>query len=385
MDFDPYALSVDEDPYPFFAELREQAPILYSKSNDFWVVSRYEDVRSVLRDSETFASGLGTVPDGFLPSKPMLIVEDAPYHTHLRSAVHERFTPRRMREFEGFVRRVSGELLDAIDPTVETDLVEAFTDPLPVAVVTELLGIGFEDRDEFKSYASRIIHPSGRGHEDVDRAQNWIYDYIERTLPTRETEPGDDLVSALMHPAPGVPRLTRDELLGFCSVLLIAGTETTTNAFSNALLILDREPALRSRLVREPEGLPTAIEEFLRFESPAPGLSRVTTRETQLGDRRLEKGSRVHMLFASANRDETIFDDAAHVDVERDPNPHLAFGLGVHFCLGASLARLELRVGLEEFLARFPDYSLLPERWERLQSEVARGFVKLPFRATGLL
>ncbi len=383
MDFDPLALSLEEDPYPFFAELREQAPIFHSEAQNLWVVSRYEDVRTVLRDSETFASGLGTVPDGFLPSKPMLIVEDAPYHTHLRSAVHDRFTPRRMRAFEGFIRRVSAELLDAIDPAVETDLVESFTDPLPVAVVTELLGIGFEDRDEFKSYASRIIHPSGRDDQEVDRAQNWIYDYIERMLPSREDAPREDLISALMRPAAGAPKLSRDELLGFCSVLLIAGTETTTNAFSNALLILDRERALRERLVREPERLPRAIEEFLRFESPAPGLSRVTTRPVELRGQRLEKGSRVHMLFASANRDEAIFEGADRVDAERDPNPHLAFGLGVHFCLGASLARLELRVGLEEFLKRFPSYGLLPEKWERLPSEVARGFVRLPFVGVG--
>jgi cytochrome P450 len=383
MELDLLALSLEEDPHPFFRYLREHAPIFHSEAQDLWVVSRYDDVRSVLRDSDTFASNLGTVPDGFLPSKPMLIVEDAPYHTHLRSAVHDRFTPRRMRAFEAFIRRVSAALLDAIDPAVETDLVRAFSDPLPVAVVTELLGIGLEDRDEFKSYASRIIHPSGRDHQDVDRAQNWIYDTIERMLPSRETEPRADLISALMHPEPGAPKLTRDELLGFCSVLLIAGTETTTNAFSNALLILDRERALRERLVREPEGLALAIEEFLRFESPAPGLSRVTTRDVDVRGQRLEKGSRVHMLFASANRDAAVFEDADRVDAGRDPNPHLAFGLGVHFCLGASLARLELRVGLEEFLKRFPNYDLVRGKWERLPSEVARGFVRLPFLGAG--
>jgi cytochrome P450 len=383
MEFDPLALSLEEDPHPYFRHLREHAPVFYSEAQDLWVVSRYDDVRSVLRDSETFASSLGTVPDGFLPSKPMLIVEDAPYHTHLRAAVHDRFTPRRMCSFEPFIRKVSAALLDAIDPAVETDLVRAFTDPLPVAVVTELLGIGIEDRDEFKSCAGRIIHSSGRDHEDVDRAQNWIYDAIERMLPSRESVPHADLIRALMHPEPGTRTLTRDELLGFCSVLLIAGTETTTNAFGNALLILDRERALRESLVREPERLPRAIEEFLRFESPAPGLSRVTTRDTELRGQRLPKGSRVHMLFASANRDEAIFEGADRVDAGRDPNPHLAFGLGVHFCLGASLARLELRVGLEEFLKRFPDYDLVRGKWERLPSEVARGFVRLPFVGAG--
>ncbi len=382
MDFDPYELSIHEDPYPFFRDLRENHPILYSESKDFWVIARYADVRAVLRDGETFASGQGTVPDGFLPSKPMMIVEDAPYHSHLRSAVSWRFKPRRLRCFEGFIRKVSGELLDAIDPTTETDLVQAFCDPLPVAIVTELLGIGFEDRDEFKAHACRIIHPAGRDHEEVMQAQDWIYAYIERMLPAREQRPGDDLISALMHPPPGVSKLDRDELLGFCSMLLIAGPETTTNAFSNSLLVLDREPELRSALVGDASGFELAVEELLRFESPAPGLSRVATRDVELGGRMLPKGSRVHMLFASANRDEAVFPRADSVDAQRNPNPHLAFGLGVHFCLGSHLARLELRIGLEEFLKRFPSYELIPQRWERLQSEVARGFVKLPCRPT---
>ncbi|MBW2269725.1 MAG: cytochrome P450 [Deltaproteobacteria bacterium] len=383
MDFDPYELSIHEDPYPLFRDLRENHPILYSESKDFWVVSRYEDVRSVLQDGETFASGQGTVPDGFLPSKPMMIVEDAPYHTHLRAAVSWRFRPRRLRSFEAVIEKVSGELLDAIDPTAETDLVQAYCDPLPVAIVTELLGIGFEDREAFKVHASRIIHPGGREGEEVMQAQNWIYEYIERMLPSREAQPGDDLISSLIHPPAGVPKLNQDELLGFCSMLLIAGPETTTNAFSNALWVLDREPELRSALARDASGIELAVEEFLRFESPAPGLSRVTTRDVELCGRTLPKGSRVHMLFASANRDESVFPGADRVDARRYPNPHLAFGLGVHFCLGSRLARLELRIGLAQFLKRFPSFALIPERWERLPSEVARGFVKLPFRPTG--
>ncbi len=382
MHFDPSELSVEEDPYPLFRELRARHPVFHTDHQDLWVVTRHADVQTVLRDGRTFASGRGTVPDGFLPSKPMMIVEDDPTHARLRSAVHERFTPRRVRAMAGFIRRVSAELLDAIDPEEEADLVQAFCDPLPVAVVTELLGVGFEDRDEFKLHASRIIHPSGRGDESVARSQSWIFETIERMLATRAGAPGDDLIGALMRPPPGVPKLGRDELLGFCSLLLIAGTETTTNAFANSLWILGREPELRASLARDPSRLGLAIEEFLRFESPAPGLSRVATRDVELCGVTIPEGSRVHMHFASANRDETVFDAPDRVNARRHPNPHLAFGLGVHFCLGASLARLELRIGLEEFLRRFPHYELDERRAERLRSEVARGFVKLPFRRT---
>jgi cytochrome P450 len=382
MDFDPSELSVQEDPYPLFRELRTRSPVFHSERPDLWVVTRHADVQTVLRDGETFASGQGTVPDGFLPSKPMMIVEDDPIHARLRSAVHERFTPRRVQAMEGFIRRVSAELLDAIDPDGEADLVQSFCDPLPVAVVTELLGIGFEDRDEFKLHASRIIHPSGRGQESVARSQSWIFETIERMLSLRAGAAGDDLLRSLMRPPPGVPTLDRDELLGFCSLLLIAGTETTTNAFANSLWILGREPELRASLARDPSRWGLAIEEFLRFEAPAPGLSRVATRDVELGGATIPKGSRVHMHFASANRDETVFERPDRVDARRHPNPHLAFGLGVHFCLGASLARLELRIGLEEFLRRFPRYELDLGRAERLRSEVARGFVKLPFRRT---
>jgi len=380
MDIDPHTLSSEEDPYPLFRELRENHPIVYSEPREMWVISRYADVRGVLRDAETFASGRGTVPTGFTSQKPMLITQDPPYHTHLRGAVHGTFTPRRMGALESFIRRVSCELLDAIDPGAESDLVSAFTDPLPVAVVTDLLGIGFEDRDEFKRHADVIIHAVTSGGEGVDEAQQWIYDYVESTLPERRENPGEDLVSALLHPAEGEPELSLDELLGFCSLLLMAGTETTTNGFGNAVYLLHRHPELRNQLVEDPSLMKGAVEEMLRVESPVPGLSRVTTREVELLGEKIPEGSRVHMLFASANRDEEVFPEADALRPERSPNPHLAFGLGIHFCLGASLARLELQIGLQELLARFPSYELFPERWERIESDAARGFNRLPIR-----
>ncbi|MBJ19477.1 MAG: cytochrome P450 [bacterium] len=379
MDFDPQALSAVDDPYPVFDELRENHPVFHSAGRDLWVVSRYEDVRAMLLDAETYASGMGTVPTGFVSHKPMLITQDAPYHTHLRDAVHKAFAPSRMRALNGFIRSTTQSLLDAIDPEAETDLFGTLTDPLPVAVVTEILGIGFEDRKEFSSYAGAVIHAVEGQSPTAEEGMLWIYAYLEKMLPDREAEPGNDLVSELLHPAPGVPQLDHDEVVGFCSLLLMAGTETTTNGLGNAVALLERHPELRRRLVKEPKAIPGAIEEFLRLESPVPGLSRVTTRDVELQGQAIPKGSRVHMAFAAANRDERAFPDAQLLDPSRSPNPHLAFSLGVHFCLGARLARTEMRIVLEELLARFPEYEVIPERWVRLQSDAARGFSFLPF------
>jgi cytochrome P450 len=381
MEFDPQVLSAIDDPYPVFDELRENHPLFHSAERDMWVVSRYEDVRAVLLDAETFASGMGTVPTGFVAAKPMMITQDGSYHSHLRTAVHLSLTPRRMRGLEGFIRKVTCELLDAIDPQAETDLFSALTDALPVAVITELLGIGFEDRGEFSEHAGAVIHAVEGEGPSAEEGIRWIYAYLERMLAEREAQPGDDLVSRLLHPEHDGPKLTHDELVGFCSLLLMAGTETTTNALGNALALLYENPALRQRLAAQPEDLPKAIEEFLRLESPVPGLSRVTTRDVEIRGVKIPQNARVHMAFAAANRDPREFPEPDELDPERTPNAHLAFSFGVHFCLGTSLARTEMRIALEELLARFPNYQLIPDCWVRLRSDAARGFSFLPFVA----
>ena len=382
MEFDPQALSELADPYPIFEDLRENHPVHYSAERDLWVVSRYEDVRRVLLDAETFASGKGTVPTGFVAMKPMMITQDPPYHTQLRSAVHLSFTPRRMAKLDVFIRKVTRDLLDAIDPKAETDFFNALTDPLPVAVITELLGIGIEDRKTFNSNAGAVIHANKQGPGPTPaEGIEWIYRYLENVLPEREAEPGDDLVSRLLHPGPDEPRLTHDEVVGFCALLLMAGTETTTNGLGNAIAVLHERPEIRRQLAEKPEGLARAIEECLRFESPVPGLSRVASRDVELHGKKIPQGARVHMAFAAANRDERMFPHGESFDPNRSPNAHLAFSLGIHFCLGASLARTEMRIALEELLARFPNYQMIPERAVRLRSDAARGYSFQPIVA----
>jgi cytochrome P450 len=380
MDFDPQALSAMEDPYPVFAKLREEHPVFYSQERDLWVVSRYEDVRAILLDAETFASGQGTVPTGFVSAKPMMISQDPPYHTKLRGASNLSFTPRRMRELEGFIRNTTCELLDAFDPSSEIDLFSALTDPLPVAVITELLGIGFEDRGEFSHYAGAVIHAVEGEGPTSEEGIEWIYGYLEKVLQEREANPGEDLVSRLLHPDEGEPALDHDEVVGFCALLLMAGTETTTNALGNAIVLLAAHPQLRAELAKTPTAIPKVMEEALRLESPVPGLSRVTTRDVEIRGVKIPKDARVHMAFAAANRDERAFPKADELIPTRSPNAHLAFSFGIHFCLGASLARAEMRIAMEELLARFPNYRVSPDRGVRLQSDAARGFSFLPFQ-----
>jgi cytochrome P450 len=378
--FDPQRLTAEDDPYPVYRELREEHPLYYSEEREMWVVSRYEDVRAVLLDAATWASGEGTTPNEFVSYKPMLISQDPPYHTHLRGAVHHSFTPRRMRALEKRVREIATELAGAMEGQEEVELFSAYTDPLPVAVMSELLGVGIEDRDEFKLRADAIIHTTeGRGEAAIE-AQRWIYDYLEGVLPARgDADPDEDLISLLLNPPDDMKEhLTHEEVVGFCSILLLAGTETTTNALGGALQLLDERRELRAELAKNPSALPQVIEECLRLESPVQGLSRVATRETEVRGQKIRAGERIHMLFAAANRDESVFPDPDRFDPTRDPNPHFSFGLGIHFCLGASLARTELRVALEELLTRFPDHSLVPERWKRQASDTNRGFVRLP-------
>ena len=382
--FDPHRLTAEENPYPVYRELREQHPIYYSEERKMWVVSRYADVRSVLLDAGLWASGQGTTPNEFVSEKPMLISQDPPYHSHLRGAVHHSFTPRRMRALTKRVREIAVELLDAMQGQKEVDLFSSFTDPLPVAVISELLGVGIEDRDEFKLRADAIIHTTEGKGEGAATAQRWIYDYLERVLPERDGDPDEDLITLLLHPPDDIEeRLTHDEVVGFCTILLLAGTETTTNALGGALQLLHEHRPLRDKLVADPSGLPSVIEECLRLESPVQGLSRVATRDTEVLGQKIRAGERIHMLFAAANRDEQVFPDPDRLDPSRAPNPHLSFGLGIHFCLGASLARMELRVALEELLTRFPKHALQPGRWQRQASDTNRGFVKLPVLPNG--
>jgi cytochrome P450 len=296
----------------------------------------------------------------------------------MRQAVMRAFTPRRMAALSDRVREFAQQLLDAVPPSDEVDAFEAYTDPLPIYVMAELLGVDAAERPMFKRCGDAIVYSSGVDPEILFAAQRELTDYLRTVFDDRKRIPRNDLISLLLSDSHEGRALSEDELLGLCFLLLVAGTETTTSAFGNALLLLERNRDARKRLIEDPSLIPSAVEEILRFDPPVQGLSRVLRRDVEIRGKTLPMGARVHLLYAAANRDPRVFEEPDRFDILRKPNNHLSFGFGIHFCLGASLARLELQIGLEELLARWPEYRLRTDALERLPSDTNRGFARLP-------
>jgi cytochrome P450 len=378
---DPIVQVWTEDPNPVYRELRENHPLHYVAERDLWVISRYADVQATLKDPETFSSREGVVPNGYVPEKPTVIVMDPPRHTRMRHVVNRAFTPRRIEALSARIREIAGELADALPAAGEVDAFHAFTDPLPLYVMAELLGVDRDQREMFKRCGDAIVYATDTPAEVLLSAQAELTDYLAEVFEWRRREPRDDLISVLLTASSEGDALSQDDLLGLCFLLLVAGTETTTSALGNAILLFDRYPEARESLLADPSRIQTAVEEVLRFDPPVHGLCRVLTRDVELYGQRIPRGARLHMLFAAANRDPRVFQAPDRFDVARTSNHHFSFGFGVHFCLGASLARMELRVGLEEFLRRSPGYRVQHAGVQRLRSDTNRGFSKLPIRS----
>ncbi|MFO0688205.1 MAG: cytochrome P450 [Myxococcota bacterium] len=378
MEFDPLIQTTSDDPHPVYAWLRDEDPLHFCAKRDMFVLSRHADVVAAVKDPETFASGEGIVPSGFKPDEPTIIVMDPPAHTAMRKHVMRAFTPRRMEGMIPRVRQIARELVADWPEEGVLDAFERFTDPLPIAVMAELLGVDASERPLFKRCGDAIVYSSGADPGTIHAAQRELEAYLEDVFERRRRAPGGDLISLLLFPSEDGAALSQRELLGLCFTLLVAGTETTTSALGNALWLLERHPELKRWLAEDPARIPAAVEEILRYESPVQGLSRVVRRDVTLHGRTIPKGARVHLLWASANRDPRAFPDADRFDPTRSPNNHVAFGFGIHFCLGASLARTELRIGLEELLARAPDFRLDTAGLRRLPSDTNRGFGRLP-------
>ena len=386
-DLDPIAWAAEADPYPIYQQLREEHPASYVPDRELWVLSRHADVLAAIKDPATFSSSEGVVPSGFKPDVPTLIVLDPPDHTMMRKAVMRAFTPRRMDAMAKQVRGFADGLFDALFAEAEAgaagelgtvDAFEGFTDPLPIYVMAELLGVDAAERPMFKRCGDAIVYSSGADPATLFAAQRELTDYLQTVFEARKSEPRDDLISLLLTSSEEGRALQDDELLGLCFLLLVAGTETTTSALGNAILLLERHREARRALIEDPSLIPSAVEEILRFDSPVQGLSRVTTRDVVVQDVTIPKGARVHLLYASANRDARVFTNPDVFDIRRQSNNHLAFGFGIHFCLGASLARLEMRIGLETLLTRAPNYRLDLDGINRLPSDTNRGFASLP-------
>jgi cytochrome P450 len=387
VEFDPFDRALHEDPYPVYRRLRDEFPVHHNPHLRFWTLSRHADVLGALQAPDLFISGKGVyvgAPEDddkqITAEAPLLITTDRPRHTQLRALVSRAFTPRRIALLEPRIRAIARSLLDDLKGRREFDLVREFSGPLPTIVIAELLGVPAEDQEWFKVKSTAVAQFDPRAPRDAAATgpAMELGRYLAEVLAQRRREPRDDLLSALLAAEIDGQRLSDVELIGFGFLLLVAGNETTTNLISNAAILLDRHRDQRRLLLEDPARISGAIEEFLRFDSPVQGLARTTTAPVTLHGVTIPADSKVLLLFGSANHDERAIPDAERFDVMRAPNPHVAFGFGAHFCLGANLARLEARVAFEELLARLPDYRMTQPRVERHCSGPIRGALSLP-------
>jgi cytochrome P450 len=367
-------LDFQERLYDIYRELRDRQPLARSPSG-FWAVSRFSDVFAIASDALTYSSERTVFsPPGMLPTIQSL---DPPRHDRLRALVSLAFTPSRVRAMEPRVRAIARELLDALWERGSGDLLAHYARQIPSRVIGEMIGIPAERRADFLRWSEALVTLPGDGDGDAVRDPSGaIYQEFAALLDARRRERRDDLMSALIDAVVEGRRLTQEELLGFCFVLVVAGNDTTTNLIANGAVLLAEHPEQRRLLVQDPALLPNAIEEMLRCETPAQALPRRVTRAVELYGETLPEGAPLFLLWGAANRDEREFAAADRFDVRRPIKRHLAFGQGVHFCLGKSLARLEAVVAFEELLALAPEYVLtgpapwLPSMWARAHARV---------------
>ena len=347
------------DPFPHYARLRREAPVAWNPRLGYWALSRHAEVMAVSRDSETFCSRLGilTFEIGVeYPTPPTMMHTDPPEHTRYRKLVQPGLAPSVIRSLEAKVRMKARELVAAVVPGEAVDFVEAVAVPFPLMIISALLGIPDDDWPRFFAWSEAAIPgatdwPEEERQRLMDEMQAYL---LEATLTRRGNPVGNDIISVLANVEVDGHELSDAELVMFLNQLLVAGNETTRNMISGGMWALAERPDQWNRLVRAPELIPSAVEEWLRWTTPVIAFMRTATRATELAGQPIAAGDPVLMLYASANRDEAEFGPtAADFDLARDPNHHVAFGFGAHFCIGAALARLEGRVLLEELLARF--------------------------------
>jgi len=362
--------------------LRDDAPVYRNEQYDFYALSRFADVEAAHRDPATFLSRHGTVLEIMSPTPPptsMMIFADPPDHTRLRALVSRTFTPRRMTALEDHIRELCRTLLAPWTADADFDLVADFGAPLPSMVISELLGVPDADREWVKDKIDTTFHlePGIGMINDVSLVARIELDrYFTALLDERRARPGDDLLSGLAS-----TELTVRECAEFANLLVSAGTETVARLIGWAAIVLDAHPDAHAALVAERELIPNAVEELLRYEPPSPVQGRWTAHAVERHGVTIPAGSKVLLLTGSAGRDERVFPDPDRFDVRRRIDHHLSFGYGIHFCLGAALARIEGRVGIEEMLARHPAWHVDHERAERLHTSTVRGWARVPVRA----
>jgi cytochrome P450 len=394
--FNPLSPRVLQDPYPEYRSLLSRDPVHYSKLARGWVLTRYEDVSLTLRDprfsavrSLAFGGPEGPMPvddfgSYFGALSRTILFRDPPDHTRLRTLVSKAFTPRSVELLRPRIQEIVDGIFEQAQASGRMDVIHDLANPLPVIVIAEMLGIPAEDRDRFKVWSDILAE----GLEPVfdreilqrsNQAAEEVLEYFRTIVQQRRAEPREDLVSRLVAASEAGDRLDEAEMLAFCLLLLIAGNETTTNLIGNGLLALLRNPKQLRRLCDDPSLTESAVEELLRYDSPVQLTSRIVLEEMEIGGKRIEKNAEVLTLIGAANRDPAQFTGPDALDIGRQDNRHLSFGLGTHYCLGAPLARAEAQIVFRRIAERLPNVSLNGPAVRR-KTITLRGLESLPVR-----
>ena len=409
VDYDPMSERFRDDPYPVYRRLRDESPVHWAPEAKAFCVSRYDDVQQVLNDPETFSSramftvimngGMEGMPPltwksfkslirltwasrarpGTFLSARNLIASDGAVHTGMRGIVNRGFTPRRVREWEPRVRELVDECMAKLAASPSFDVVRDLATPLPVTIIAEMLGVEPERVSDFKRWSDDVIHyatGSGRAQRFDGPFADTIVElnaYLRGMLKQRRRAPADDLISVLISSQDGEDPLTDMEIVMFVNLLLVAGNETTTNLIGNAVNALLEHPAELTRVAGDASLVPSLVEETLRYDAPIQLVFRTATRDTEIAGTPIPEGSWVAPLLGSANRDERRFEDPDRFDVTRNPQGHVGFGFGKHFCLGASLARLEATAALEAIVPELLQRRRRESKVERVDSFLVRG------------
>jgi cytochrome P450 len=381
--FDPNSPDYRRDPYPTYARLRAKCPVAHSDGfGGFWLLSRYDDVRQVARNPELFTSRQGiTLPPAGNPMPFLPIELDPPEHQKYRRALQSWFSVREMEKLEPQIRELVTGLIDEIEPFGEADLAEALANPLPPIVIALLLGLPRDDWSRFRELGEAMIEAAE--NEDLEAggiSAMQLLAYLNAQIDERRQAPADDMLTRMLGIEIDGEPIPSESVLALAFFLLMAGHETTMGGISLMLLHVVKQPGVKQQLIDDPSLIEIAVEETLRYEPPIQSLARTVGEDVCLHGVNLSKGDRLVLSWGSANRDTSKFDYADQFRLDRARNPHIGFGDGIHRCLGASLARLEMRVVLEEVLKRIPGYAITDESEVKIGGYLARHVTALPVR-----
>ena len=389
--YDPFDYEIDRDPHPTWRRMRNEAPLYRNEEHDFWALSRFQDVMEASIDTATYSSAYGTVLDLMMDEpgqSPMMIFQDPPEHTRLRKLVSRAFSPRRISMLEARIREIARSYLDPQVGGSGFDFVADFGAKLPVMVIGSMLGVPVEHQDHIRELTDQLLH---RDEGEIDssarvaKVSAELFGYFADYIAERRRHPRDDMMTDLVQAEieledGSLRRLSDEQILAFISLLSGAGNETVARLIGWTGLLLARHPDERAKLVERPELIPNAVEELLRYEAPSPVQARRVTRDAEWHGEPLPKGATLLLLTGSAGRDERQYPEPDAFRVERVIDRHVSLGYGAHFCLGASLARLEGRVAIEETLRSFPVWEVDESACEMVHTSTVRGYARLPIR-----